>query len=142
MKTKKIFSPDAPRSTVFIRLMVGTIFFSEGIQRLFLTHSHAIGNFPMFDIHYHEYIVAFIGSIEMILGFFIIIGFATRFSAFLLLIDILITIMITKMYLLFKNGFWLLFHDSYLVFCMLLGLLFLCFVGPGKISIAVFKEKQ
>ncbi|WP_154017803.1 DoxX family protein [Candidatus Protochlamydia phocaeensis] len=120
---------------ILIRLMVGTVFLSEGIQKFLYPGTLGVGRFSQIGIPFPEITAPFVGIVEIIFGSLLIIGFMTRLACLPLLIDILTAIATTKIPLLLSKGFWPMAHEARTDFCMLLGLLFLLIVGPGKWSI-------
>lgn len=125
----------APRATLLIRLMVGLVFFSEGIQKFLFPHELGAGRFANIGIPYPELMGPFVGAVEIICGALLVIGLVTRFASIPLLIDIIVAILTTKIPMLVQKGFWPMAHEARTDFCMLLGLLFLLTVGAGTISI-------
>lgn len=120
---------------VLIRLMVGTVFLSEGIQKFIYQDSLGVGRFSKIGIPFPDFTAPFVGIVEIVFGFFLIIGFFTRFSTIPLLINIITAILTTKIPILLSKGFWPMAHEARTDFCMLLGLIFLLVVGSGSLSV-------
>jgi len=90
----------------------------------------------------------FVGGCEILCGVLLIVGFLTRFAAMVLLIDISVAIVSTKIPVLLghgfwrfslmklpRYGFWSMMHEARTDFSMWLGLLFLLIVGAGRWSV-------
>ena len=77
----------------------------------------------------------FVGTVEIVFGAFILIGFLTRLSTMPLLVTISVAIATTKIPRLLDRGFWDAAHEARTDISMLLGLLFLLIVGAGSWSL-------
>lgn len=124
-----------PRATILIRLLVGAVFLSEGIQKFLFPTALGVGRFIKIGIPYPQFFAPFVGVVEIVCGTLLIIGLFTRLSTIPLLIDIVVAIVTTKIPMLFKTGFWSMVHEARTDYCMLLGLIFLMLVGSGPFSI-------
>lgn len=120
---------------IIIRLLVGLVFLSEGIQKFLFPDADGAGRFLKFGIPHPDFFGPFVGGIEIICGIMLIIGFITRFAAVPLLIVILTAIYYTKIPTLMAKGFWTMAHDGRADFSMLMGLIFLLIYGAGKFSV-------
>ena len=119
---------------IMIRLMVGLVFLSEGIQK-FLMHGATADRFTKAGIPQPQFFVPFVGATEITCGFLIIIGLLTRLAAVPLLMVILTAIYATKLPILTGKGFWAAAHEGRADFCMLMGLILLLIYGAGKYSV-------
>ncbi len=136
MTSLGIFSDTwAPRSVILVRLLVGGVFFSEGVQKFLFAASLGVGRFEKIGIPRPEVMAPFVGVVEILFGAMILIGLLTRLAAIPLLIDISVAIATTKLPMLVKQGFWAMAHEARTDFSMLLGLLFLLSVGAGAWSV-------
>ena len=68
-------------------------------------------------------------------GTLLIIGLLARLAAFALLVNISVAILMTKIPMLAKVGFWATMHEARTDVCMWLGSLFLVIVGAGPWSL-------
>ena len=138
----------APQATIFIRLMVGGIFLSEGIQKFLYPDMLGVGRFMRIGIPAPEIMGPFVAAVEVICGILILLGCLTRLAAIPLLINISVAIISTKIpillgheYWLFhvaklsRYGFWSMASEARADFSMLFGLIFLFIVGAGSWSI-------
>jgi len=123
------------RAQILIRLMVGLVFWSEGMQKFLFPDQLGVGRFIKIGIPYAEIMAPFVGVVEIVCGLLLIAGFLTRLAAIPLVIDITVAIITTKIPMLLGKGFWPMAHEARTDFCMLLGSLFLIIVGAGRWSI-------
>jgi putative oxidoreductase len=144
---KQRLSSNAPAATVLIRLLVGWVFLSEGIQKFLFPAALGAGRFVKIGIPWPEVMGPFVGCVEIVGGSLIILGLLTRSAALILLINISVAIITTKIPILLGHGFWLfhlpdlkrygiwsMAHEARTDFSMFLGLLFLLIVGAGPWS--------
>ncbi len=143
-----LFHTVAPKATIFIRLMVGGIFLSEGIQKFLFSDLLGVGRFIRIGIPNPEIMAPFVGGVEIIFGTLILLGLCTRLAAIPLLINISVAIISTKIPILLGHDFWL-FHvaqaprygfwamasEARTDCSMVLGLLFLIIAGAGAWSL-------
>ncbi len=124
-----------PRSAVLIRLLVGAVFLSEGIQKFLFSDSLGTGRFAKIGIPDPGFTAPFVGGVEVVFGLFLIVGLLTRLSVLPLLAVICVAITTTKIPMLHDKGFWAMAHEARTDYSMLLGLLFLAMAGGGPVSI-------
>jgi putative oxidoreductase len=129
------FESAARSATILIRIMVGWVFFSEGIQKFLFPAALGVGRFAKIGIPAPQFFGPFVGVVEMVCGAVLIVGLLTRLASVPLLIDILVAIATTKIPLLAKAGFWAMMHEARADFSMLLGLIFLLIAGAGSFSL-------
>jgi uncharacterized membrane protein YphA (DoxX/SURF4 family) len=145
---EKIIRTTAPASTILIRLVVGGVFLSEGIQKFLFPGETGAGRFAKIGIPFADVIGPFVGVVEIVCGAFILVGFLTRLAAIPLIINMLVAILSTKVPILLGHGFWGfslrtvpyggfwgMAHEARTDFAMLLGALFLLIVGAGAWSL-------
>ncbi len=139
---------DAPAATVLVRIMTGSVFLSEGIQKFLYPADLAAGRFAKTGIPSPEIMGPFVGGCEIVCGALLIVGLLTRLAAIVLLIDISVAIVSTKIPVLLghglwgfslpklpRYGFWSMMHEARTDFSMWLGLVFLLIVGAGRWSV-------
>jgi putative oxidoreductase len=144
----KLASTTAPAAVILIRLMVGGIFLSEGIQKFLYPAELAAGRFAKIGIPWPEVMGPFVGGIEVICGLLILLGLVTRLAAIPLIITMCVALISIKVPILLgqeflgfslrplpRFGFWSMLHESRNDICMLLGSIFLLWVGSGKWSL-------
>ena len=132
---KKILHTDSAGTTMIIRLMVGAVFLSEGIQKFLFADKLGAGRFAKIGLTNPDFLGPFVGSFEIICGTLVLLGLVTRLAAIPLLTIILVAIATTKVQLLADNGFWTMLHDSRTDWAMLLGSIFLLIRGGGNWSV-------
>ena len=132
---QRVFTSTAPKTTVLIRVLVGWVFLSEGIQKFLFSESLGVGRFAKIGIPDPSLSAPFVGIVEIVFGTLIIVGFLTRLSSVPLLIDISVAIATTKIPMLLDKGFWAAAHEARTDLSMLLSLLFLLIEGAGPLSI-------
>jgi len=120
---------------ILIRLLVGLVFLSEGIQKFLAPEANGVGRFAKIGIPHPQFFGPFTGATEIVCGILLIIGLYTRLAAVPLLVVILVAIYTTKTPILMGKGFWAAAHEGRADFCMLMGLIFLLIYGAGKYSI-------
>jgi uncharacterized membrane protein YphA (DoxX/SURF4 family) len=125
----------APSSVILIRLIVGLVFLSEGIQKFLYPAELGVGRFIKIGIPAPEFFGPFVGVVEILCGCLIIVGLLTRFAAIFLIVNMLVAIISTKIPILLGKGLWAMAHEARTDWAMLLGSLFLLIVGGGAWSI-------
>ncbi|HOK45269.1 MAG TPA: DoxX family protein [Bryobacteraceae bacterium] len=134
MTRRWVFYAGAPRANILIRLMVGGVFLSEGIQKFLFPAALGAGRFAKIGIPLPDVTAPFVGGVEVVCGALLIVGLATRLAAIPLIINMLVAIATTKIPILMARGFWAMAHESRTDYCMLLGSLFLLVSGAGSLS--------
>jgi uncharacterized membrane protein YphA (DoxX/SURF4 family) len=145
---RKIIATKAPPAVILIRLLVGTIFLSEGIQKFLYTAEVGAGRFAKIGIPFPEMMAPFVGVVEAVCGLLLLLGMMTRLAAIPLIITMLVAILSTKIPILLGHGFWGfslrnvpyyglwgMAHEIRTDWSLLLGSIFLLIVGAGKWSV-------
>ncbi len=132
---KAILRTDAASSTLLIRLMVGAVFLSEGIQKFLFPALRGAGRFEQIGLPAPEFLGSFVGGFEIGCGLLILLGLGTRLASIPLLIIMGTAIATTKTAVLEQQGFWAMMHGSRTDWAMLLGSLFLLLRGGGRWSL-------
>ncbi len=151
---KRLNATHAPASVLLIRLMVGTVFLTEGIQKFLYPDELGAGRFTKIGIPAPDIMGPFVGGVETLCGTLILLGFLTRLAAIPLIINISVAILSTKIPMLLGHGFWTftlaklprygflsMMHEARTDFSMLLGGLFLLIVGAGPWSVDAWLTK-
>jgi len=125
----------APAATLLVRLLVGGVFLSEGIQKFLFPDALGVGRFVKIGIPAPGVMAPFVGVVEIACGLLLVVGLLTRLAAIPLVVDMLVAIATTKIPLLAKSGFWAMAHEARTDYAMLLGAVFLLLVGPGPLSV-------
>lgn len=148
MNIRRLIETNAPSSVILIRIIVGGVFLSEGIQKFLYPAENAAGRFAKIGIPAPDVMGPFVGVVELVCGALILIGFLTRLATIPLIVDMLVAILSTKIPILLGHGFWGfslrtvpyygfwgMAHEARTDFAMLLGSIFLLIVGAGLWSI-------
>ena len=131
------------KAILLIRVLVGWVFLSEGIQKFLFPEALGIGRFVKIGIPWPQFMAPFVGVVEIICGTLLLIGLLTRLAAIPLLIDICVALYSTKIVTFPKNGLWNTLHEARTDVSMLLGLIFLLIVGGGSLALdATFSSKK
>jgi putative oxidoreductase len=144
----KLIQTNAPGAVILIRLVVGGVFLSEGVQKFLYPAENGAGRFAKIGIPSPDVMGPFVGVVEIVCGALILLGLFTRLAAIPLIINMLVAILSTKIPILIGQGFWGfslrnlpyygfwgMMHEARTDFAMLLGSLFLLIVGAGALSI-------
>ena len=144
----RLLHTDAPAATILVRIAVGAVFLSEGIQKFLYPESIGAGRFERIGIPSPEVMGPLVGVVEIVCGALVLLGLATRVAAIPLVAIMLVAIVTTKIPILLGSdlgpfqlrelreyGFWSMAHESRTDFAMLLGALFLAVVGAGPWSL-------
>ncbi|HVZ61975.1 MAG TPA: DoxX family protein [Terriglobales bacterium] len=136
------------KAVVLIRLLVGWVFVSEGIQKFLFPASVGAGRFAKIGIPMAASMASLVGTVEIVCGLLLIVGLLTRVAAVPLLVVISTAIVTTKIPMLLGHaywglslskldqyGFWSMLHEARTDFSMFLGLVFLLLVGAGDFSL-------
>jgi uncharacterized membrane protein YphA (DoxX/SURF4 family) len=129
-------------AVLLIRLMVGGVFLSEGIQKFINPAEVGAGRFEKIGLPSPEVLGPFVGGVEVVCGALVLAGLFTRVAVVPLLITMAVAIWTTKLPILMKSGFWKMAHDSRNDYCMVLGSLFLLIVGAGIWSIDHYLSRR
>ncbi|MEW6211684.1 MAG: DoxX family protein [Acidobacteriota bacterium] len=145
---QKIIATNAPSAVILIRITVGSVFLSEGIQKFLFSDEVGVGRFAKIGIPSPEFAAPFVGVVESVCGAMILVGLLTRLAAIPLIVDMLVAILSTKIPILLgygfwgfslRNvpyyGFWGMAHEARTDFAMLMGAIFLLIVGAGGRSV-------
>mgnify|MGYP001306883071 CR=1 FL=1 len=131
----KLIQSNTPHAVILIRLMVGAVFLSEGIQKFLFPDSVGAGRFAKIGLPIPEILGPFVGSFEIIAGTFILLGFLTRLAVIPTIVIMLVAISTTKIPIFINEGFWKMAHEARTDYSMLLGSIFLLIVGAGPWSL-------
>jgi len=147
--------PPVPRAVILIRLLVGLVFFEEGLQKLLFPSVMGAGRFARIGIPAPDALGPFVGVVEIVCGAMLVLGVLTRLATLPLLVDITVAILSTKVPILLghgygpftqpqlsRYGFWSMASEGRTDFAMLMGLLFLLIVGGGPWSLDALRSRD
>ncbi len=132
---KKIINTDNSKTTIIIRLIVGAVFFSEGVQKFLFPAIRGAGRFEKIGFPSPDFLGSFVGFFEILCGILLLVGLLTRLASIPLIIIMLVAFATTKAEVLSTEGFWELLHGSRTDWALLLGSIFLLVKGGGNWSI-------
>lgn len=132
---RKIIQTDLSKTTILIRLTVGAVFLSEGIQKFLFPAIRGAGRFEKIGLPSPEFLGSFVGAFEILCGILILLGLLTRLASIPLIVIMLVAFASTKSEVYVEKGFWELLHGSRTDWAMLLGSVFLLIKGGGKWSL-------
>ena len=138
----RIVTSSAPGSVILVRLVVGAVFLSEGMQKFLFPDALGVGRFVKIGIPAPEIMAPFDGVFEIGCGVLLLAGLLTRLAAIPLIIDMVVAIATTKIPMLIKSGFWAMAHEARVDCAMILGCLFLLIVGAGPWSMDANLSKK
>ena len=118
-----------------IRLIVGLVFLSEGIQKFLFPELLGTGRFIKIGFGHPEFWAYFTGAFEIICGALVLVGLFTRLASIPLFIIMIIAFITTKWPILMEKGFWSMAHEYRTDFAMTLLLIYLIIYGSGRLSI-------
>jgi uncharacterized membrane protein YphA (DoxX/SURF4 family) len=120
---------------IFIRLIVGLIFLSEGIQKFLFPELSGTGRFLKIGFSDPAFWAYFTGTFEIICSALVLIGLFTRPAVIPLLIIMIVAFITTKWPILINKGMWVMFHEYRTDFALTVLLIYLLISGAGKYSI-------
>src|SRR5437764_1737673 len=101
---RRLFSTNAPAATVLVRLLTGSVFLSEGIQKFLYPAELAAGRFAKIGIPAPQIMGPLVGVCEVVCGALLIICLLNQLAASLLLIDIIDALVSTNVLVLLATG--------------------------------------
>lgn len=140
MKSKYNIINSIPKTTddnktILVRLIVGLIFLSEGLQKYIFPDLLGTGRFEKIGFADPEFWAYLVGTFEIICGLFVLIGLLTRLVSIPLLIIMITAFVTTKWPILITKGFWTMAHEYRTDFAMTLLLIYLLLYGGGRWSL-------
>ncbi len=135
MKKLNLFRTVDDSRALFVRLAVGLIFLTEGIQKYLFPNLLGTGRFLTIGFSNPSFWAYFTGTFEIICGTLIILGLITRLASIPLIIIMITAFITTKWPILMNKGFWPWAHEYRTDFAMTLLLIYLLIYGSGSWSI-------
>jgi uncharacterized membrane protein YphA (DoxX/SURF4 family) len=131
----KILNTGNDNKAIFVRLIVGLIFISEGIQKYLFLGVFGPGYFAEIGFSHSFFWAYFTGAFEIFCGILILFGFLTRLASIPLLIVMITAFVTTKLPLLTTKGFMTFAHEYSTDFSLTLLLILLIIYGGGNRSV-------
>jgi len=140
MKTEKgfkaiILNNVNDNGVILVRLIVGLIFLTEGIQKYLFPELLGTGRFLKIGFSDPAFWAYFAGTFEIICGTLVLFGLLTRLVSIPLFIIMMTAFVTTKWPILINKGFWAMSHEYRTDFAMTLLLIYLFIYGSGKWSV-------
>jgi len=132
---QRLLKTSAPAATIWVRLAVGGLFLSEGLQKQLFPDSRGAGRFLKFGMPEPEIWGTIVGISEVFFGVLILVGLFTRVASFPLFIIMCFALYLTKADLLMDGYGWEFLHEGRTDLLMLGSLLFLMGGGGGRWSL-------
>jgi putative oxidoreductase len=143
---------DGPRSVLLLRLMVGGVFFWEGVLK-FVYVNQGVGRFTKLGMPYPAFTADFVGCLEIVGGLLLLLGLFTRLITIPFLIEMIVAMLSTKISMYLgtsplplppvppQTGFWAVLHEIRSEYAQFMVALYLLINGPGKWSIDALLAK-
>ena len=132
---RELLSTSAPVSTWVLRLMIGAVFVSEGLQKFLFPDILGAGRFARIGLPNPETLAHLVGVVEVLAGTALLLGLLTRLATVPLIATMLVALATTKWPILVSRGVWAAAHESRTDWSMLLGCVFLLINGAGRWSV-------
>ena len=137
MRSTNLFSTDNDNRAILVRLTVGLIFLTEGIQKYLFPELLGTGRFNTIGFSHPAFWAYFTGTFEIVCGTLIILGFLTRIASVPLIIIMITAFITTKIPILVHKGIWPWAHEYRTDFAMTLLLIYLFIHGSGKSGLLI-----
>jgi putative oxidoreductase len=140
MKSKKeirtfVFGTSDDKRAILVRLVVGLIFLTEGIQKFLFPDLLGPGRFLKIGFNDPAFWAYFTGTFEIICSLFVLIGMLTRLASVPLFIIMMVAFVATKWPILLEKGIWVMSHEYRTDFALTLLLIYLMIYGAGNYSV-------
>jgi uncharacterized membrane protein YphA (DoxX/SURF4 family) len=140
MRTNKgasanLFSTDNDNRAILVRLTVGLIFLTEGIQKCLFPDLLGAGRFLTIGFSNPAFWAYFTATFEIICGTLVILGLAARLASIPLIIIMITAFITTKVPILVHKGVWPWAHEYRTDFAMTLLLIYILIYGAGGLSV-------
>jgi len=127
-----IISNEVDNRTLLIRLVVGLIFLTEGIQKYLFPDLLGTGRFLKIGFSDPAFWAYFTGAFEIVCGTLIILGLLVRLASIPPFIIMLVAFVTTKWPILMDKGFWPFAHEYRTDFAMTFLLIYLFLYAVGN----------
>jgi putative oxidoreductase len=131
---KIVFETSNDNRAILVRITVGLIFLTEGIQKYLFPGLLGTGRFLTIGFSNPAFWAYFTGTFEILCGTLIILGLMTRLAAIPLIIIMGTAFITTKIPILVHKGVWPWAHEYRTDFAMTLLLIYLLIYGAGRLS--------
>jgi len=129
-----ILNTENDSKLIYIRIITGLIFISEGIQKYLIVSMLGTSYFEEIGFGHPMFWAYFTGAFEISCGILILIGLLTRLASIPLLTIMITAFFTTKLPLLLDKGILTFAHEYRIDFSLTLLLILLIIYGGGKWS--------
>lgn len=140
--SSSIVNTSYDRKIILIRLLVGLVFLTEGIQKFLYPELLGPGRFEKIGFSDPSFWAHFTGTFEIICGTLLTLGLLTRLAVIPLFIIMITAFITTKWPILINKGIWAMAHEYRTDFAMTLSLIFLAISGGGRWSADYLMTKK
>lgn len=131
---KRFLSTTDDSKIIIVRLIVGLVFISEGLQKFLIVSLVGPALFKDAGFTHPMFWVNFTATFEISCGLLILFGFLTRLASLPLLIIMMTALVTTKLPILANHDFWSFAQEYKVDFALTLLLILLLFSGGGRWS--------
>jgi len=141
-------APSGADANALIRIIVAIVFLNEGVLKFLDPATYGAGRFASIGIPFPELTGPFVAGVETLGGLLLLVGLLTRPSALVLLFNITVAIITTKVPVLLGHGYLgfslmklksygllSMVHEARTDLAMWFGLVFLLWAGPGCLAL-------
>ena len=129
-----ILETEDDNRAILVRLIVGLVFLTEGIQKYVFPDLLGTGRFLTIGFTNPAFWAYFTGTFEILCGTLVILGLITRLASIPLIIIMVTAFITTKIPILVHKGIWPWAHEYRTDFAMTLLLIYLIIYGAGRWS--------
>jgi putative oxidoreductase len=130
----QIFKTEDDNRAILVRLVVGLVFLTEGIQKFLFPDLLGTGRFLTIGFSNPAFWAYFTGTFEILCGTLVILGLAIRLASIPLIIIMITAFVTTKIPILIHKGIWPWAHEYRTDFAMTILLIYLVIYGSGRWS--------
>ena len=147
---EELIQTDSEKLVTMFRLLVGFVFFAEGVQKFLYPDLRGPGRFEGMGYPAPDFFGYFVGGAEIVFGLLLLVGLVTRFASLGTFTIMVVAILTTKIPIVFGTdilifnvrdldyyGFWAFAHESRNDLAMLFSSFYLMCKGGGAASIDV-----
>lgn len=120
---------------VLIRILVGGVFLSEGIQKFLYPGVRGAGRFDGIGLPFPDLLGPLVGSFEVACGLLLLLGLGVRVAVIPLLAIMFVALLATKLPVLRADGFFEAAHAARTDLAMTVGCVYLLLMGGGRYSL-------
>lgn len=132
---RRILATEEIGSVLFIRLMVGGVFLSEGLQKFIFPADFGSGYFLSIGFPLPSFSAYLDAILQIVCALLVLSGLFTRLAVVPLLIITIFSLVAIQTPVLLDRGLWAMLHAARTDWCMLLGTCYLLLKGGGRWSL-------